>query len=150
MFVAAVLALKLSHRLHAVAAVLNRERGIAAPALVDREPPACRGVRVAGGEVHRHVAREADALLDVGRGSLREQLRLDGPDHQAGARRTLGLPEDARVVTVMPGSRMGELKYLAAPFVAAVKLLAARDMVREFAAWAVSLPKSSLPRLATT
>ncbi|MEO7493737.1 MAG: lipid-A-disaccharide synthase, partial [Massilia sp.] len=48
------------------------------------------------------------------------------PD-QAGARRTLGLPDDVRVVTVMPGSRMGELKYLVAPFVAAIKLLAARD-----------------------
>lgn len=48
------------------------------------------------------------------------------PD-QAGARAKLGLPGDVRVVTVMPGSRMGELKYLAAPFVAAVKLLAQRD-----------------------
>ncbi|MDQ2988547.1 MAG: lipid-A-disaccharide synthase [Pseudomonadota bacterium] len=48
------------------------------------------------------------------------------PD-QAAARRALGIDADARVVTVMPGSRMGELKYLAAPFVGAVKLLAARD-----------------------
>jgi len=48
------------------------------------------------------------------------------PD-QAGARRTLGLPDDVRVITVMPGSRMGELKYLAAPFIGAVKLLAQRD-----------------------
>jgi lipid-A-disaccharide synthase len=53
------------------------------------------------------------------------------PD-QAGARRRLGLPFDARVVTVMPGSRMSELKYLAAPFVAAVKLLAARDPALRF------------------
>ena len=45
----------------------------------------------------------------------------------AAARRALGLAADARVVTVMPGSRMGELKYLAEPFVRAVKLLAARD-----------------------
>jgi lipid-A-disaccharide synthase len=45
----------------------------------------------------------------------------------AAARRALGLPDDARVVTVMPGSRMGELKYLAEPFVRAVQLLAARD-----------------------
>ena len=45
----------------------------------------------------------------------------------AAARRALGLGADARVVTVMPGSRMGELKYLAEPFVRAVKLLAARD-----------------------
>lgn len=45
----------------------------------------------------------------------------------AGARRQLGIAEDARVVTVMVGSRMAELKYLAEPFVRAVKLLAARD-----------------------
>ena len=48
------------------------------------------------------------------------------PD-QAGARARLGLPADVRVVTVMPGSRMGELKYLAAPYVQTVKLLAQRD-----------------------
>jgi lipid-A-disaccharide synthase len=48
------------------------------------------------------------------------------PD-QAAARRRLGLPDDVRVITVMPGSRMGELKYLAAPFIGAVKLLAQRD-----------------------
>lgn len=48
------------------------------------------------------------------------------PD-QAAARRELGLPQDVRVITVMPGSRMGELKYLAAPFIAAVKLLVQRD-----------------------
>ncbi|WP_313166773.1 lipid-A-disaccharide synthase [Massilia oculi] len=45
----------------------------------------------------------------------------------AAARRALGLNADARVVTVMPGSRMGELKYLAEPFIRAVKLLGARD-----------------------
>jgi lipid-A-disaccharide synthase len=45
----------------------------------------------------------------------------------AGARRQLGIAEHARVVTVMVGSRMGELKYLTEPFVRAVKLLAARD-----------------------
>ncbi|PYD86521.1 lipid-A-disaccharide synthase [Pseudomonas syringae pv. pisi] len=45
----------------------------------------------------------------------------------AAARRALGLNPDARVVTVMPGSRMGELKYLAEPFIRAVKLLGARD-----------------------
>lgn len=56
---------------------------------------------------------------------LAEMIPLQ-PD-QAAARATLGLPQDVRVVTVMPGSRMGELKYLAAPFVGAVKLLAQRD-----------------------
>ncbi|MBZ2209348.1 lipid-A-disaccharide synthase [Massilia soli] len=56
---------------------------------------------------------------------LAEMIPME-PDELA-ARRQLGIPEDARVVTVMPGSRMGELKYLAAPFVAAVSLLAKRD-----------------------
>ena len=45
----------------------------------------------------------------------------------AAARAALGLPEGVRIVTVMPGSRMGELKYLAAPFIEAVKLLSQRD-----------------------
>jgi lipid-A-disaccharide synthase len=56
---------------------------------------------------------------------LAEMIPLQ-PD-QDQARRALGIDPDARVVTVMPGSRMGELKYLAEPFVGAVKLLAARD-----------------------
>ncbi len=56
---------------------------------------------------------------------LAEMIPLE-PD-QAVARRELGLPGGARVITVMPGSRMGELKYLAAPFIGAVKLLAQRD-----------------------
>jgi lipid-A-disaccharide synthase len=46
---------------------------------------------------------------------------------QAAARAKLGLPNDVRVVAVMPGSRMGELKYLAEPFVRAAGLLAKRD-----------------------
>jgi lipid-A-disaccharide synthase len=45
----------------------------------------------------------------------------------AAARVALGLAPDARVVTIMPGSRMGELKYLAEPFVRAAGLLAKRD-----------------------
>ncbi|XYJ12501.1 lipid-A-disaccharide synthase [Telluria sp. B2] len=48
------------------------------------------------------------------------------PDTVA-ARTALGLPANARVVTVMPGSRMGELKYLAETFVRAADLLARRD-----------------------
>jgi len=61
---------------------------------------------------------------------LAEMIPLQ-PD-QGAARRALGLPDAARVVTVMPGSRMGELKYLAAPFVEAVKLLARRDPALRF------------------
>ena len=55
------------------------------------------------------------------------------PD-EAAARRTLGLPEDANVVTLMPGSRMGELKYNTAAFVGACKLLLARDRSLRFVA----------------
>ena len=63
---------------------------------------------------------------------LAEMIPLQ-PDQNA-ARRALGIPEDAKVVTVMPGSRMGELKYLTVPFVGAVKLLAARDPSLRFIA----------------
>jgi lipid-A-disaccharide synthase len=56
---------------------------------------------------------------------LAEMIPLE-PD-QAAARRTLGLPESGRVVTIMPGSRMGELKYLVEPFIGAARLLLQRD-----------------------
>jgi lipid-A-disaccharide synthase len=56
---------------------------------------------------------------------LAEQIPL-APD-VAAARRQLGIPEDAKVVTVMPGSRMAEIKYLTEPFAGAVKLLARRE-----------------------
>lgn len=45
----------------------------------------------------------------------------------AAARRELGLPADAPVVAILPGSRMSELKYNAPTFVAAAKLLLQRD-----------------------
>jgi lipid-A-disaccharide synthase len=61
---------------------------------------------------------------------LAEMIPLQ-PD-QAAARRALGVDTDCRAVTVMPGSRMSELKYLAAPFVGAVKLLAAHDPALRF------------------
>lgn len=53
---------------------------------------------------------------------------------EAAARRELGLPEDANVVTLMPGSRMGELKYNTAAFVGACKLLRQRDRSLRFVA----------------
>ena len=55
------------------------------------------------------------------------------PD-EAAARRQLGIPEDANVVTVMPGSRMGELKYNAVAFVSALKILKQRDKSLRFVA----------------
>jgi len=56
---------------------------------------------------------------------LAEQIPLQ-PD-VAAARRQLGIPEGPKVVTVMPGSRMAEIKYLTEAFAGAVKLLAQRD-----------------------
>ena len=55
------------------------------------------------------------------------------PD-EAAARRALGLPEDANVVTIMPGSRMSELKYNTAAFIGAAKLLKERDRSLRFIA----------------
>jgi lipid-A-disaccharide synthase len=52
----------------------------------------------------------------------------------AAARTELGLPLDARVVGVLPGSRMSELKYHTAAFVGAAKLLAQRDRSIHFVA----------------
>jgi lipid-A-disaccharide synthase len=71
------------------------------------------------------IYREAGVPVTYIGHPLAETIPL-APD-VAGARRALGLNPDARVVTVMPGSRMGELKYLAEPFIRAVKLLVARD-----------------------
>jgi len=63
---------------------------------------------------------------------LAEQIPLQ-PD-VAAARRELGIPEDAKVVTVMPGSRMSEIKHLTGPFAGAVQLLARRDKSIRFIA----------------
>jgi lipid-A-disaccharide synthase len=45
----------------------------------------------------------------------------------AAARLSLGIAADARVLAVLPGSRMSELKYNSAAFVGAAKLLHARE-----------------------
>lgn len=55
------------------------------------------------------------------------------PD-QAGARIALGLSATAPVVSILPGSRMSELKYNAVAFVAAAKLLLQRDSTLQFVA----------------
>lgn len=55
------------------------------------------------------------------------------PD-QAGARIALGLSANAPVVSILPGSRMSELKYNAVAFVAAAKLLLQRDPTLQFVA----------------
>jgi lipid-A-disaccharide synthase len=53
------------------------------------------------------------------------------PDEGA-ARRALGLPEDANVVTIMPGSRMSEIKYNSVAFIQAARLLKIRDRSLKF------------------
>lgn len=55
------------------------------------------------------------------------------PD-EAGARTALGLPQDANVVAIMPGSRMSELKYNTVAFVGAARLLLQRDRSLKFVA----------------
>ncbi|WP_229217342.1 lipid-A-disaccharide synthase [Massilia forsythiae] len=78
------------------------------------------------------IYREAGVPVTYIGHPLAETIPLQ-PD-VAGARRALGIPVDATVVTVMPGSRMAEIKYLAEPFVRAVRLLAARDASLRFIA----------------
>ena len=48
------------------------------------------------------------------------------PD-RAAARRRLGLPDGARVVALMPGSRLSEIDYMAVPFIDAAALIHRRD-----------------------
>ncbi|TFW27027.1 lipid-A-disaccharide synthase [Duganella callida] len=55
------------------------------------------------------------------------------PDEGA-ARRQLGQPEDGNVVTIMPGSRMSEIKYNTVAFVKAAQLLKLRDRTLRFVA----------------
>ena len=45
----------------------------------------------------------------------------------AAAREELGFPADARILTVLPVSRMSEIKYNTATFISAAKILCARD-----------------------
>ncbi|RJX32607.1 MAG: lipid-A-disaccharide synthase [Oxalobacter sp.] len=61
---------------------------------------------------------------------LAEVIAME-PDVTA-ARNSLGLKQEAPVVAVLPGSRMSELKYHAAVFAGAVKLLAQRDRSIQF------------------
>lgn len=55
------------------------------------------------------------------------------PD-QVAARVELGLPQEGRVVSILPGSRMSELKYNTAAFISATKLLQQRDSLLRFVA----------------
>lgn len=61
---------------------------------------------------------------------LAEIIPMDAD--QQGARAALGLDQNARVVAILPGSRMSELKYNARVFVEAAVLLAKRDPKMRF------------------
>jgi lipid-A-disaccharide synthase len=63
---------------------------------------------------------------------LAEMIPLQ-PD-VAAARRTLGIDPAARVVTIMPGSRMAEIKYLSETYVRTARLLAQHDPAIRFVA----------------
>lgn len=54
------------------------------------------------------------------------------PEPAAAARAALGLPPAGPVVALLPGSRGGELKYLAGPFAGAAARLARRDPATRF------------------
>ncbi|MGV3741481.1 MAG: lipid-A-disaccharide synthase [Burkholderiaceae bacterium] len=71
------------------------------------------------------IYREAGIPVTYVGYPLAEVIPLQ-PDTGA-ARVQLGLPSNAPVVTVMPGSRMSELKYNSVAFVGAMRLLAQRD-----------------------
>ncbi len=53
------------------------------------------------------------------------------PD-QAAALQALGMSEDTRVVAILPGSRMSEIKYNASAFIGAAELLLKRDRALRF------------------
>jgi lipid-A-disaccharide synthase len=63
---------------------------------------------------------------------LADQVPLD-PD-RSGARAALGVPADAQVFALLPGSRVGEVERLAEPFIAAACSIARRQPAAQFLA----------------
>ncbi|KQQ36035.1 lipid-A-disaccharide synthase [Duganella sp. Leaf126] len=80
----------------------------------------------------QEIYRQAGVPVSYVGHPLAEVIPL-APD-EAGARVKLGLPQDANVVTIMPGSRMSELKYNTVAFVQAARLLQQRDRSLRFVA----------------
>jgi lipid-A-disaccharide synthase len=76
------------------------------------------------------IYRQAGVPVSYVGHPLAELIPL-APDEGA-ARRALGLPEDANVVTIMPGSRMSEIKYNSVAFIQAARLLKIRDRSLKF------------------
>jgi lipid-A-disaccharide synthase len=112
-----------------------RERGLRTVHVVSPSVWAWRSGRVKG------IARAVDLMLCLlpfeprfyASHRVRAQYighpladQLDAQTAPQPARRLLGLPPDARCVALLPGSRSGELKYLAEPFARAAALLHAR------------------------
>lgn len=63
---------------------------------------------------------------------LADQIPLE--IDRAGARRVLGIDSSARVVALLPGSRMGEVERLGADFIGAAAWIAAREPATKFVA----------------
>lgn len=78
------------------------------------------------------IYRKADIPATYVGHPLAEVIPMD-PD-QGAARAALGLDQEARVVTLLPGSRMSELKYNTRAFVETALLLQKRDPKLQFVA----------------
>ncbi|NQD38690.1 lipid-A-disaccharide synthase [Permianibacter sp. IMCC34836] len=61
---------------------------------------------------------------------LADQIALD--NEPGSARAALAIPDEARVLAVLPGSRGSELKFLSEPFIRAMQLLQQRDATLHF------------------
>ncbi len=76
------------------------------------------------------IYRKADIPATYVGHPLAEVIPMD-PDQDA-ARDALGIERDARVVTILPGSRMSELKYNARAFIETALMLRKRDPKLQF------------------
>lgn len=91
------------------------------------------------------LARHGIAASYVGH-PLANVIPLE-PD-RAGARRGLGLPDDATVVAILPGSRGSEVQQMAGRFFAAAELLARQHADLQFVVPAVPALEAEIRRLA--
>lgn len=76
------------------------------------------------------IYRKADIPATYVGHPLAEVIPMD-PDQDA-ARDALGIPRDARVVTILPGSRLSELKYNTRVFMETAEMLRKRDPKLQF------------------
>ncbi len=85
------------------------------------------------------IYKKADIPVTYVGHPLAEMIPME-PNMPA-ARTQLGLPLNAPVIAILPGSRMSELKYNSAAFIGAAKLLAQRDSSMRFVVPMVGLPQ---------